>query len=118
MELARGFGIRDYRSFLSSGRANQTRLKTATEFGNGMMNDSGFGASLVRHALFGIREVTSKNDTQEARNFLFHEVPNYWGQRKSLIAILRYLATMELHSPNWKEDGHSAALLAGAIEND
>ena len=83
-----------------------------------MLSTDGFGGSLVRYALFGIREVVMKNETQEARNYLFHEVPNYWGQRKSLIAVLRYLASMEMHSPHWKEDGHAAGLLAGAIEND
>jgi hypothetical protein len=38
--------------------------------------------------------------------------------RKSLIATLRYLSSMEMHSPHWKDDGHAASLLAGAIEND
>jgi hypothetical protein len=116
--LARGFGIREYKALLSSGKANQTRLKTASEFGNRMLGNDGFSGSLVRHALFGIRDVALKNETQKARSYLLQEVPNYWGQRKSLIAVLRYLASMELHSPNWKEDGHAAALLAGAIEND
>ena len=118
MELARGFGLRDYKSLLSSGKANKTQLKTASEFGNRMLGDSGFGATAVRQALFAIREVVLKGDTQDARNYLYHDLPNYWGQRKSLIAVLRYLASIEMKIPHWKDDGHAAALLAGAIEND
>ena len=96
----------------------ETQLKTATEFGNRMLGDSGFGASSVRQALFAIREVLLKGDTQDARNYLYHDLPNYWSQRKSLISILRYLASMEMKIPHWKDDGHAAALLAGAIENE
>ena len=32
-EFARGFGVRDYRDLLHTGKANRTRLKTASEFG-------------------------------------------------------------------------------------
>jgi hypothetical protein len=46
------------------------------------------------------------------------ELQGYWNQRKSLIIILRYLASMEFKIPNWKDDGHAAGLVAGALEND
>ncbi|MBZ5617818.1 MAG: DUF1156 domain-containing protein [Acidobacteriia bacterium] len=118
MELARGFGVRDYKSLLSSGKANQTRLKTASEFEAKMLGDSEFGRSLVRNALFGTREGLRQNEAQAGRNWLKTELPGYWNHRKSLIVILRYLASMEVKIPNWKDDGHAAGLVAGALEND
>ncbi len=38
-ELARGFGVGEYKSLLASSKANETRLKTATEFGRKEMGD-------------------------------------------------------------------------------
>jgi putative DNA methylase len=52
------------------------------------------------------------------RNWLKTELAGYWGQRKSLIIILRYLASMEVKISTWKDDGHAAGLVAGALEND
>lgn len=118
MELARGFGVRDYKSLLSSGKANQTRLKTASEFGTRAPGDTGFGRTPVRHALFATGEALRRNDAQAGRTWLKTEVSNYWAHRKSLIAILRYLASMELKILNWRDDGHAAGLVAGALEND
>ena len=46
-EFAWGFGVQDYRHLLHTGKANQTRLKTASEFKRGDLQ----GASLIRYAL-------------------------------------------------------------------
>ena len=118
MELARGFGVRDYKAMLSSGKANQTRLKTASEFDSKMLGDSEFGRSLARNCLFATREALRQNEAQAGRNWLKTELAGYWGQRKSLIIILRYLASMEVKISTWKDDGHAAGLVAGALEND
>jgi putative DNA methylase len=118
MELARGFGVRDYKSMLSSGKANQTRLKTASEFEAKVLGDSEFGMSLVRNTLFATREALRQNEAQAGRNWLKTELPDYWSHRKSMIIILRYLSSMELKVSGWKNDGHAAGLVAGALEND
>jgi putative DNA methylase len=118
MELARGFGVRDYKPFLSNGKANQTRLKTASEFGGRLLSDGGFGVSLVRLALFAVREALISGDAQSGRNWLKGEVSNYWARRKTMIEVLRYLASLELKVERWKGDGHAAALVAGALENE
>ena len=44
-ELARGFGVKEYQPLLASGKANQTRLKTASEFGTRLLGNGGFGVS-------------------------------------------------------------------------
>jgi len=117
-ELARGFGVKDYKPFLESGKANQTRLKTATEFGTKTLNDLGFGSSLVRNVLFAIRETVRNESTQQGKSWLRAEVRDYWNQRKNAIEILRYLATMGFKMQDWSVDAEAAKLLAGALEND
>ncbi len=122
-ELARGFGVKDYKPFLQSGKANQTRLKTATEFGTkslGGLSDqtSGFSASLVRNALFAIRETVRNDSTQPGKSWLRAEVRGYWNQRKNLIEILRYLSTMGFKMNHWAADAKAVEILAGALEND
>jgi len=120
-ELARGFGIREYRPLLASGRANQTRLKTASEFAARLLGDTGFGASLVRHVLFAVREAVRTGETVTSRNWLKNELrENYWSQRKTIITILNYLASLgqNKNMPQWREDANAARLLAGAVEND
>jgi putative DNA methylase len=120
-ELARGFGLRDYKSLLGSGKANETRLKTASEFGKRLLGDATdpFADSLVRHILFAVREVTSADGNAEpGRIWLHSEVKNYWNERKRIIEILRYLARLEHTIPAWEIDGKSATTLAGAVDND
>jgi hypothetical protein len=118
-ELARGFGLRDYTTFLAETKANQTRIHTPTSLGRRMLGDAGFGMSLLRHAFFAVRETTAaQGDTSIGRNWLKNEVGDYWGGRKTLIALLNYLARFEQSLPDWKTDGASARLLAGALEND
>jgi hypothetical protein len=117
-ELARGFGVKEYQPFLSSGKANQTRLKTATEFGSKLLGNGSFGASLVRHALFAIREVVRSDDVQTGKSWLRAEVKNYWQQRRTLIEMLHYFATMGFKMNHWRNEAKAVQLLAGAVEND
>jgi putative DNA methylase len=82
MELARGFGLREYRNLLGSGEANETRLKTATEFGRRMLGDEDpFSTSLLRQALFAIKEVTAaEGDTAPGRAWLRAELRHNTGR--------------------------------------
>jgi putative DNA methylase len=117
-ELARGFGVRDYGELLESGRANETRVRTASGFGRRTLGGSGFGVSLVRNALFAVREAVSSDEPLKGRTWLQNEMPDYWNQRTALIEVLRYLARRGEQLDGWKEDSRVAALVAGAVEND
>lgn len=120
-ELARGFGIREYRPFLATTRANDTRLKTASEFRSGDLGGDGFGGTLLRKVLFAIRQVAQAESTDTGRIYLRSELAGlYWDKRKDIIEHLKYLALLEhtASTVHWKEDAHTAALLAGAIEQD
>jgi hypothetical protein len=117
-ELARGFGVGQYKSLYASSRANKTRFKTASEFGTKQLGEDGFEGSLVRHALFAVHEARDQDDAQAGRLWLRNELPDYWGNRKKLIEILRYLGSMESVAEHWEEDAKAARLVAGAVEND
>lgn len=117
-ELARGFGLAEYRNLLASTKANETRLKTATDFANRELNDTGFGASQVRQVLFAVRETVRTGDAQMGKNWLRAEVKDYWNQRRILIELLRYLGTLNGLMAHWKADSEAAQVLAGAVEND
>ena len=117
-ELARGFGLKDYKFCLETSKANENRLKTATEFASKNLGDLGFGSSLTRTALYAIREVVATEDAQKGKMLLRSEIKDYWNQRKLIIEILKYLGTMEYKIPHWQQDAKAAMLLAGAVDND
>ena len=113
--FARGFGVRDYRTLLHTGKANRTRLKTASEFGCRDLGDSAFGRSLVRHALYAVWRAAESREVADSLTWLRAELPGYWPQREALAAILRYLAA--LTADHWRKDA-AARLVAGAVDND
>ncbi len=111
-EFARGFGVQDYRHLLHTGKANQTRLKTASEFKRSNLH----GGSLVRHALYAVWRAAEMGDTAESLTWLRTELPTYWPHREALAAVLRYLAALEMD--HWQQDAAAARLVAGTVEND
>lgn len=115
-EFARGFGVRDYRFMLESGKANETRLRTATEFGRRELGGDGFGGSLVRQALYAIWRAVETEETADSLTWLRTELADYWHRREALVAVLRFLAS--LGTSHWREDAAAARLVAGAVEND
>ena len=115
-EFARGFGVRDYRDLLHTGKANRTRLKTASEFGRRDLGDSAFGRSLVRHALYAVWRAAESGEVADSLTWLRTELPGYWPQREALAAVLRYLAALD--ADHWRADADAARLVAGAVEND
>ncbi len=111
-EFARGFGVKDYGHLLHTGKANQTRLKTATEFASADQD-----GTLLRHALYATWRARETGDTAESLTWLRTELPAYHGPaRESAAAVLRYLANMD--TGHWREDAAAAKLVAGAVEND
>src|SRR5213594_2773662 len=123
-ELARGFGVEEYRPLLASTKANETRLKTATEFGRREMSGSAasqtsFGASLVRHALFATFKTAETESPREGITWLKTEVKDYAASRQRVIEILEFLAAFRQNAslPHWHKDAEAAGLLAGALRN-
>jgi len=119
-ELARGFGAAEYTTLMDSTKANESRLKSASEFGRRMLSGEGFGSSLVRQCLFAISVTVKSEDTREGLDYLHTELSNYWANREKIIHLLEYLSQLRHMDPmrHWQKDSHAAGLLAGAIRND
>lgn len=119
-ELARGFGAAEYTELLANTRANETRLKSATEFGKKGLSGAGFDGSLLRQCLFAVHQVRQTEETQTGLNWLKTELPDYWNQRERIIHLLDYLASLVRVSSmaHWRKDGQAAELLAGTVRND
>ena len=115
-EFARGFGVRDYRALLRTSKANETRLKTATELKRTALEDPSFGRSLVRHALYATWRAAETDDVTESLTWLRTELPDYWNRRLYLTPILRYFGALVID--HWRQDAAAARLVAGAVEND
>lgn len=119
-ELARGFGVEEYTPLLASMKANETRLKTASEFGRKDLGSSeGFGATLVRHALFAAHKTAQTESPREGITWLTTEVPDYAANRSRILALLEYFAALRQNASleHWHRDAEAAAVLAGALRN-
>jgi len=128
-ELARGFGVAEYKFMLGDAGANQARFKTPSELkrlylsASQNSNDKGtgaFAASLLRHLLFAIHEAVRTENPREGLNYLKAERLDYWSRREDLINLLDYLAAARNLSAltYWEKDAESAGLLAGLVRND
>ncbi len=118
-ELARGFGVEDYTQLLAATKANETRLKTAAEFGRRDLSGAGFADSVVRHALFAAFKTAETEGTRDSLTWLKTEVKDYATNRQGLIETLEFLAALRQVStmPHWHKDAEAAGLLAGALRN-
>lgn len=125
-ELARGFGAAEYDTLLESGKANETRLKSASEFGRRMLGSyspsgDGFADSLVRQCLFAVWLTVKNEGTREGMDYLHTELRDaYWANREKITGVLEYLAALRNAGPmvHWHKDSQAAVLLAGAVRND
>jgi putative DNA methylase len=118
-ELARGFGVTEYKSLLASTKANQTRLKTASEFGRKELGVDGFGRTVVRHALFGTFKTAETESPREAMSWFKTEVRDYAVHRQRMMEILEFLGGFRRNASmvHWHKDAEAAAILAGALRN-
>lgn len=117
-ELARGFGLRQYTQFLKSGKANESRLMTASEYGRKQLGEEGFGQSLVRQVLMAVRETVQQGSPKAGRQWLYAELPTYWARRQQVLQVLAYLQRMGQGQEHWAEDMAAARVLEGYVRND
>jgi putative DNA methylase len=121
IELAKGFGVREYTNLYQRSEANAVRFKTASEFKRQQLEGEGFASSLTRHVLFAIAETVSEENARAGLDYLKTDgAVDYWGKRKAILALLAYFKPLAHigHMPHWAEDADAAERLAGAVEND
>lgn len=120
-ELARGFGVNEYKGFMENTKANTARFKTACEWVNRNINDkAGFGVSLLRNVFMSIYLAEKEDNVQVGKNWLRNEVEDYWNKRDKICEILKYIATFE-HIGNmehWNSGAAIANILKELVEND
>ncbi|WP_205624734.1 hypothetical protein [Vulgatibacter incomptus] len=120
-ELARGFGVRELMPLLQGGRANQSRVRTPSEFGRRDLGGGGaFASTPLRHLLFAVHAtVADEGKPEVGRNYLKELLPDYWGDRTRLTAILDWLASLAHGDDDrWTADAEGARLLAGRLRTD
>lgn len=120
-ELARGFGVNEYKSFMENAKANTTRLKTAGDWSNRSLNNEvGFSSSLLRNVFMAIYLAEKEDNVQVGKNWLRNEVEDYWNKREKIGEMLKYIATFE-HIGNmehWGSGATIANILKELVEND
>ena len=117
--FAKAFKVRDFYALMGDRRANQARLKTATEFGRAEMSEgSELHGSVLRAVLYAVMELLADVETNDVLAHLTHNVPDYYGdltQRERAVAIAEYLAE-QLRTLR-PEEARSARILAEAVRN-
>lgn len=122
-ELARGFGVGDYKDLFENFKANSVRLKTASEFRTKGIDKDVFGGSLMRHVLASVYQCVQAESTAEGKNYLkakYDQNNEYWDKRSAIIVILEFLSRFEniSHMKHWHKDAYYARLLKEAVRND
>ncbi|CED93849.1 DNA methylAse containing a Zn-ribbon [Romboutsia ilealis] len=120
-ELGRGFGVREYSDMMASTKANQSRLKTASEFAMKYTNDnSKFGHSVLRNVLIALYKSSKDEDANKGKAWIKNEVEGYWNERSKIVEILNYISTLEYieNMKHWEKDAKSAKILLELVKND
>lgn len=120
-EMARGFGVKEFKDMLASTRANQVRFKTPVEFGNrGLGNADGFSNTLLRQVLMAIAQSEKEQNGQAGRAWLKNEVEDYWNKRTTIIELLKYLSSTGHidHMAHWEAPATFARYLVELVSND
>jgi adenine-specific DNA methylase len=126
-ELAKGFGVKDYKEMFHNFEANNVRLKSPSEYKMNYLDneyhEKDFNGSLLRHLLVAIYETTQNNSTATGRTYLkgvFNQSQDYWHKKPLMIEILTFISKIEMidHMEHWHEEAKSAKLLREALKNE
>lgn len=117
--FAKAFKVRDYLALLASRRANEARLKSATEFGKTEMGEgSQLYGSPLRAVLYAMWEIGKEIDGDEAVRHLAINIPDYYSNqatRELADALCGYLVKhLDVLRP---EEASSARVLSQLIKN-
>ncbi|MFZ3132818.1 MAG: anti-phage-associated DUF1156 domain-containing protein, partial [Desulfosporosinus sp.] len=74
-ELARGFGVNEYKEFMENSKANRARLRTAGEWAGRNISGDGFAGTLLRNVFMALYLASKDDDNVAAgKNWLKNEV--------------------------------------------
>ncbi len=120
-ELARGFGVAEYKDLMENSRANTARLKTPDEWANRSIGGgTGFASSLLRNVFMALYLMNKEDNAQSGKNWLKSELDEYWNMRDRICEFLNYISTFEpIHNmEHWMSASKAAAILKELVSND
>ena len=126
-ELAKGFGVKEYKTMFHNFEANNVRLKTPSEYKMSYLenefNEKDFSGSLLRHLLVAILESAKNDSTNSGRTYLkgvFNQSQDYWYKKPLMREILTFISKIEMvdHMEHWREEAKYAKLLREALKNE
>jgi putative DNA methylase len=111
--FAKAFKVRDFRAFMASQNANESRLKSAMEFGkNEMSEDSELHQSVLRAVLYAVMELVKNVDGNEVLAHMMLNISNYYSdvtRREMVVELANYLAK-QLEGLRPEEAGNARVL--------
>jgi len=126
-ELAKGFGVKNYKEMFHNFEANNVRLKTPSEYKMSYLenkfNEKNFNGSLMRHLLVAILESLNNDSTNSGITYLksiFNQSMDYWNKKPLMREILTFISKIEMvdHMEHWHEGAKYARLLREALKNE
>lgn len=121
-ELARGFGVNEYKDFMENTKANAARFKTPDEWAGRSISGEGFAGTVLRHVFMALYLAGKDDDNVAAgKNWLKNEVATYDGNgRKIIIDLLGYITNFETigNMSHWSKAAGIAAILKELVSND
>jgi adenine-specific DNA methylase len=119
-ELARGFGVKDYKDYIASVKANNARLKTATELGTRAFSQSTFLNTILRNIFLALNQAIKEENALNGKNWLRNELINYWNSRNIIIEILEFISRFEFiqNMSHWKDEAVYSKLIKELVRND
>ncbi len=120
-ELARGFGVNEYKEFMENSKANSARFKTPKDWAGRNITGDGFAGTLLRNVFMALYLSIKDDDNVAAgKNWLKNEVIDYWDKRELICEFLGYITTFE-HISNmshWAKEAQAAMILKELVGND
>lgn len=122
-ELARGFGVHNYKDLFENLKANSARLKTPSEFRTAFLNNEGFSNTLTRHLLMALYETVRSESTVSGLSYLKNAFPDkntYWDKKPLMQEILAFLSELSFvsHMEHWHKHAQAAKVLKEALKNE
>jgi putative DNA methylase len=113
--FAKAFRVADYGNLMGSMKANDARLKSATDFKKATFEGE-FGSTPLRALLFALFELQREVDSDEVMAHLRELATGYLNRREDLMAFCQYLASKR--EGKLPEEAGAARVLLTRIKNE
>lgn len=115
--FAKAFRVSSWQPLMAIAKANDARLKSASEFKGAEFSGSEFAGSMLRAVLYAVYELESEEvESDDVLSHLRDNVPDYLKRRQDIAGVADYLAhKLERLRP---DEAAAARILLGLIRNE